>query len=62
MLKKVRASFTKNRFYEVVDNDEKTDLKDHEVMGELSFLTLIIIMVASVFVLLVLGKLLFLEN
>jgi len=62
MLKKVRASFTKNRFYEVVDNDEKTDLKDDEVMGELSFFTLIIIVVASVFVLVVLGKLLFLEN
>ncbi|MFY0667678.1 MAG: hypothetical protein JXQ95_06585 [Alteromonas stellipolaris] len=62
MLKKIRKTFTRNRFFEVVDNDDKSDLKDDEVMGELSFFTSIIIVVASVFVLVVLGKLIFVES
>jgi hypothetical protein len=62
MLNKVRTILTKNRFFKVVGNGDSSDLKDDEVMGELSFFTFIIIVVASVFVLVVLGKLLFVES
>jgi hypothetical protein len=61
MLNKVRTIFTKNRFFEVVGNGDSSDLKDDEVMGELCFFTLIIIVVAFLFVLVVVGKLLFVE-
>jgi len=62
MLKKLSAIFTKNRFFEVVEDDEKSSLKDDEVMGEMSLLTLMLIAVASVFGLVVLSKLLFVGN
>jgi hypothetical protein len=62
MLKKIRAIYTENRFFEMVEDDEKSSLKDDEVMGEMSLLTLIFIAVASVFGLMVLSKLLFLQN
>ena len=62
MFRKIGAILTKNQFYEVVNDDDNSDLKDDEVMGEMSFFTLISIVVASVFVLVVLGKLLFVDS
>ncbi|AMJ76719.1 hypothetical protein [Alteromonas stellipolaris] len=62
MFRKIGAILTKNQFYEVVNDDDNSGLKDDEVMGEMSFFTLISIVVASVFVLVVLGKLLFVDS
>lgn len=38
MFRKIGAILTKNQFYEVVNDDDNSGLKDDEVMGEMSFL------------------------